>query len=205
MRVIRAAAFVMVLALLASAVEAQQPAPAASSLQDRFAAAMTLEQFVATDTARLHQWHANISRTRVAIDAKLGRPSGVQPQWHLLIVAENWCSDAVNTVPHIVAAGATSGRFDVRLLRKVDASDLLERHLLDGRAATPLVLILDAQYQERGAWIERPAPLREFIRKGEGRYCEDDLKQRVRMWYEADAGATTVREILNLIEAAGTK
>lgn len=145
-----AAAMALVLASLPSAAEAQQPAAPASSMRDRFAAAMTLEQFVATDTVRSDQWHANISRSSATADAYFGRARGLTSQWHLLIVADNWCSDAVNTIPYIAAVGTASGRFDVRLLKKADASDLLRAHLLDGRAATPLGLVLDEQYQKRG-------------------------------------------------------
>ena len=205
MRALRWGVGLLIVLAFSDAAEAQQPAAIASTMRDRFAAAMTMEEFVASDTVKSEQWRNNISRSRPAGRAPGGTAERRQTNWHLLIVAENWCSDAVNTIPYIVTAGEASGRFDVRLLRKADADDLLERHRLEGRAATPLVLLLDEDFRERGVWIERPAALREFIRKGEARFCEDDLKQRVRMWYEADAGASTVREILTLIEAAELK
>lgn len=205
MRALRLGVGLLIVLAISHTAEAQQPATIGRTMRDRFIAAMTMEEFVASDTARSEQWHNNISRSRLAGGARSGSSERLQTNWHLLIVAENWCSDAVNTIPYIVAAGATSGRFDVRLLRKADAADILETHQLEGRAATPLVLLLDEGFRERGVWIERPVALREFIRKGEARFCEEDLKQRVRVWYEADAGASTVHEILTLIEAADLK
>ena len=81
---------------------------------------------------------------------------------------------------------------------------IMESHRTpDGRAATPTVLLLDASFQERGCFIERPGLLRQLMsdqreKSGEGGLFEGKMK-----WYDDDKGAHTVEEMVAILEAAG--
>ena len=72
----------------------------------------------------------------------------------------------------------------------------------DGRAATPTVVLLDELYQEAGCWIERPAPIQSWYIEKRTTMPIEEVYEGIVSWYEEDAGRTTLREIVALLEAA---
>ena len=187
-----------------AAVPAQRPpaSTVAPTVAQRYAAAVTYADFVRADTARHVEWTRNYEQAATTIAGVAPRVRALRGRWRLLVVAESWCNDALNSVPYLARLAESNPAIEIRLLRKSEAPELLATHPFDGREATPLVLLLDDQLIERGAWIERPGPLRELIKSKEGRVCEDTLKEAVLEWRRADAGRTVVDEVLTMIERA---
>lgn len=177
------------------------PVPAATAAQ-RFAEAVSFDQFVQGDTTRRAEWLSTFQQAGTPVDEVSPRLRGLTGRWRLLIIAESWCNDAVNSVPYLARLAAAHPAIELRLLRKADAPELLDAHRLDGRTATPLVLLYDSAFAEHGVWIERPEPLRRLIRSKEGRVCEDTLNAAVRAWRAADGGRTVLAEVVGLIERA---
>lgn len=197
------AAMLVLISTVASAQETLPVAAAASpvpSPAERFASAVTFQQFVQSDTTRQQEWMRNYEQAARSVATVAPRVRAVKGRWHILVVAESWCNDAVNSVPYLARLAAENPAIELRILRKADAGELPATHLLDGRDATPLVLLYDEHFVERGAWIERPAPLRQLIASKEGRVCEDTLKETVRAWRAADDGRTVLEEVLTLLE-----
>ena len=178
------------------------PRPDAATYRQLWSSAIPYDAFVAGDTARRAQWIANHDAAPASMAPLVLRAKAIGGRWHLVVVAESWCSDAVNSVPFLAALAAADPALDVRLLRTADAKRLLRSHLLDGRDATPLVILLDSTFAERGSWIEQPAPLRALVRQLEPAMPHDSVRARVRAWYAADSGRTSVSEVLALIDQA---
>lgn len=203
----RSALWSALLVARASAAAAQTAAPAqqaaAVTAAQRFRAALTYDQFAA-DTARHDEWARNLEHAGVSVNLLADRVRALPGRWHLLVVAESWCRDAVNSIPYLARLAAEFPAIDLRIMRTADAQDLLAAHLLDGRPATPLVLVYDEQFVERGAWIERPAELRALIKSKEGRTCEDALREDVARWRAADDGRSVLAEVVALMERVPT-
>ena len=75
----------------------------------------------------------------------------------------------------------------------------------DGRAATPTPLLLDDRFQDRGCWVERPAQLQHwFVQRGDSLLEHDAYGFGVEKqgWYDRDHGASTLAEVLMVIESA---
>ena len=71
----------------------------------------------------------------------------------------------------------------------------------DDRGATPTVVILDENFGVVGVWVERPLPLQDWWISNPN--ISDRTKaQRKQSWYDWDTGAHTIREIVELLEAA---
>ena len=78
--------------------------------------------------------------------------------------------------------------------------DVREHLTADGRLATPNVVILDEQSRLIGAWVERPSELQKwYIDKGTA-LPTDERYAYVSRWYTEDAGKTTVREVMAILE-----
>lgn len=165
----------------------------------RYGDALTYAEFAATDTARQALWEE--VEARAATDTTDLTPVAAgQVRWRLLVVAERSCTDAANTVPYLAAAADRSPFIELRLLRKADAPDLLAAHPLGDRQATPLVLVYDADFELRGAWIEQPEPLRAMVLALEDSVGRDSVRARVRTWYRDDAGRSALGEVLGIME-----
>ena len=65
------------------------------------------------------------------------------------------------------------------------------------------MILLDANYQERGCFIERPAELRDWILGSKGNKADKEIFDHKMSWYDEDKGTKTVSEIAEMIEAAG--
>lgn len=175
------------------------PTPAPAAFAQRFAAALTFEKFVASDTARRDEWHRNHLAAAAAVQAFATSYGAIPGRWRLLIVAEPSCGDAVNSVPYLARLAEARPTIEMRLLRKADAPDLLAAHQLDGQSVTPLVLVLDSAWTLRGTWIERPAPLRQLIKSKQGRTCADALDVEVAAWRRKDGGRSVLAEVVQLM------
>jgi hypothetical protein len=122
----------------------------------------------------------------------------------LLILAEDWCGDASNTVPVLArVAEATPGMPEARILKRDEHPDLMDRYLTNGSRSIPIAIVLGPAGGEVARWGPRPRELQEHVlrEKREGRLARDDIYRETRRWYARDRGETTVRELLAAIEA----
>lgn len=117
----------------------------------------------------------------------------------ILVVAEDWCPDSAYSVPYVVRLAALA-HIPVRIVDRATGEPLMRAHRTpDGRTATPTVVLL-RQGVDVGAWVERPAELQDLFRSiGESPENARRFGQRGD-WYEADRGATVLKEIVALVE-----
>ena len=157
----------------------------------------TFADFVSKATARKAQWEGNYA-LNVAPDALVTRATAAGSGWKLLVVTVPVCSDSVNIVPYMASFLDKVPSIEMRLINPTAGKAVMEAHRTpDGRAATPTVILLDAEFNERGCWIERPSTLIEMMKNGtnfEGKMA----------WYDKDRGASSLEEIVQMIEAAAS-
>lgn len=179
---------------------AQNPASCApTELTLAFARAMPYKTFLATDTTGRAFWAAVDQRATAAVATVMRETPPPAGAWRLLVVAENSCNDALASLPYLARLVDQMPGSELRVLRKADAQPLLDAHRFHGREATPLVLVLDSDLRERGAWIERASHIQEFVTGNEGRMNEDSLWARVRVMRRDDNGRTPMREVMALM------
>ncbi len=171
------------------------------TMRDRFAAAPTFAEMLSSATKNAELWAAVARRAKVPEDL-LARVSAVGGEWHLLVLSEDWCGDAVNTVPVLAKLAELAPTLDLRVLPRDENLDLMDAHLSGTSRAIPVVMLLDERYEEQGWWGSRPAPLQAWV-TGPGAAMEKEARYRdVRAWYARDAGRTTLEEIVTLLERA---
>lgn len=117
----------------------------------------------------------------------------------LLVIAEDWCGDASNTVPILARLGDTAHCLEMRVTRRDDNPEVMERYLTDGTRSIPIVIALDADFNELGHWGPRPRELQEWVREHKATVSSAERYKRLRRWYARDRGETTLREVLALL------
>jgi Thioredoxin len=173
------------------------PAPALS--RERFEAGLTFADFLAAARANVDLWRAIYARAHVSDDAIARVVASARP-WHLLVLAEDWCGDAVNTVPVMARLAEHAPNLDLRILPRDANLDLMDAHLTAGARSIPIAILLDADYQERGAWGPRPSALQTWVVTVGRTLDKHERYREVRRWYAHDHGVSTIEEIVALMK-----
>ncbi len=162
---------------------------------------ITFADFLEKARARRDEWRAHYNDATVS-PALITRMRALPDRRHLLVVAEDWCSDSVNTVPYIARLidGAPE-RLDMRVVNREAGKAVMEAHKTpDGRTATPTIVVLRESWQVIGAWTERPSATQAWFLEKQKTTMQKPLHDELLAWYEKDAGKTTIQEIADLVE-----
>lgn len=157
-------------------------------------------------------WRSLARRAQVSDDA-VGEASSLGGAWKLLVLSEDWCGDAVSTLPYIARLAELAPNIELRVLARDDHMDIMREHRTPrpaggGRAegwsyTIPVVVILDGKFEERGWWGPRPAELqRWFWTEGQAVVTKQERGRFMRAWYARDRGSTAIEELLRLLRSA---
>jgi len=200
------------LTLAAAVTFAPAPAPDArcveavgvldDAVREMYQGGQTFDAFLDAASRRRDLWLSTYARSEVPEDL-LARARAVTGVWRLLVVAVDACSDSVGTIPFTARLVGQVDGLDMRIVDSSVGRSVMDAHpTTDGRSATPTLVLLDADWNEAGCFIERPLPLQDWIGENQGRLSRDALFQGKMAWYEDDAGRSTVRQIVEMMEAA---
>jgi nicotinamidase-related amidase len=117
----------------------------------------------------------------------------------LLVLAEDWCGDASNTVPYVAKLGEQARCLEMRVLRRDEHAEVMDRYLTGTSRAIPIVIVLDEDWHEIGHWGSRPRELQAWVMEARRTTPKEQLYPQIRRWYARDKGETTLREILALL------
>lgn len=173
-----------------------------STLAALYASGQDYRTFLAEAKARREMWVRNTEQAVIPADV-LATARSLMGKWRILVVAVDGCSDSVNTIPYIAKLVELVPSLEMRVVLPGPGAPVMESHrTIDGRAATPTLVVLDAAGNDVGCLVERPFALQKLIQtaRTEGT-LESFQKQK---WYDADAGASVVRDMVTVLQAAAT-
>ncbi len=115
----------------------------------------------------------------------------------LLVLAEDWCVDTSSTLPVLARWVEATPGLSLRILRRDDHPELMDRYLSDGRRSIPVVLVLDRDFNVLRHWGPYSAPLSEWVREHKPpALVKEEFVKGKRTWYARDRGETTLREVM---------
>lgn len=181
------------------------PVAADSTHQALFARGIPFAEFYAKAEKRRDLWERNWGWAAPP-DALVARAKATGVSWKFLAVAVDACSDSVSTIPYLAKLVSMLPGVELRIIGSDIGRAIMDAHKTpDGRGATPTVLLLDASYAERGAFIERPSELQTWILAQKGTLSDDAIVTRKMQWYTDDRGLKTLEEIVVMMERAAAK
>ena len=171
------------------------------ALRDRFRGATTFEALLGSVQKNVELWTAMWRHARVD-EEYVRRVSALPGRWHLLALSEDWCGDAVNTVPVVARLAERCPNVELRVLARDENPDIMDAHLTGTSRSIPVIIVLDDAYEERGWWGPRPTVLQHWV-SGQGQLLEKSARYReARTWYARDRGRTTLEEVVSIMERA---
>lgn len=169
--------------------------------RERFESADTFKDYLTGVEKNRQLWHDVYERARVSDEIVL-QARELPADTYLLALSEDWCGDAVNTLP-VIARFADQLGWDFRVLGRDSNLDLMDAHLTNGRSRSiPVVMAYDKGFQEIGWWGPRPEEIQTWL-VTEGLAIPSRERYRViRRWYAKDRGQTTLQELLEVLLSA---
>lgn len=165
------------------------------------AGGLTFADFLERARARREEWRQRYSEAAVPAEL-VSRMRALPGRRLILVVAEDWCSDSVRTVPYIARlVDAAPARLSLRLVNSTDGRAVMEANRTpDGRAATPTVVVMAEDGRAIGAWVERPSTAQRWFLEQQKTTLQQPLHEQLLAWYDEDAGRTTMAEIAAILE-----
>ena len=169
------------------------------SLRDRFAGAEPFDAFIARAEQYPDLWREMRKRARAPEDL-VERAQRLPAPRHLLVLLEDWCGDAINTIPSVAALVDRAPQLALRVLARDANPDLMDARLTNGTCSIPVVIVLDERFTEVGWWGPRPAELQRWATSPDARAMGSGERYReIRRWYARDRGRSTLVELLDLL------
>jgi selT/selW/selH-like putative selenoprotein len=130
--------------------------------KERFTQGMTYEAYKAQMTRNRERFDAAEAAVVFAPE-DLAYFAGLPQPLNVLILAEDWCGDVIANLPVLGRLAEESGKLNLRIFLRDQNLDIMDRYLKDGQfRAIPVFVFFDADFNEIGHWIERPASVSEL-------------------------------------------
>ena len=172
--------------------------------RERYQAAATFPEFLATAEKNQELWHGIYQRASVPPDL-VQQAMELGQNYHLLALSEDWCGDAVNLLPVVARFAEAVPNVQLRVLGRDANPDLMDAHLTGTSRSIPVVIIYDQDFNEIGWWGPRPTELQKWVKEVGLTMEKDERYRHIRAWYARDKGRTTVQEIVGLMEGVSAE
>ncbi len=113
----------------------------------------------------------------------------------LLVIAADWCGDAVNVIPALHNWAVATG-VELRIIERDLWPYVMDRYLTGEARAIPIVISLDKDGHEIGHWGPRPSEIQAWDIAHRRTMEKAERYKEVRRWYARDRGASTIREVV---------
>lgn len=135
---------------------------------------------------------------RLARIPQWARTAGEERRRNLIVLVEDWCGDASNTIPVLARWADETEGAELRILRRDENPEVMDEYLTNGARSIPIVIVLDQEMKELGHWGPRPKELQQWVMENRSILPKAELYPQVRRWYARDKGETTLREVLSI-------
>ncbi len=124
--------------------------------------------------------------------------------YQFLVLSEAWCGDASQNVPVIAAIADQLPKVDLKIILRDEHPELMNHFLTNGGKSIPKLIVIDPATQEvLTSWGPRPQVAQEMVMemKKAPNFDHHEMAKEVFKWYAKDKGASTVQEIIGMLQA----
>lgn len=164
----------------------------------RFLTGQTFDEFVASAVKYEELWTLGARRATVPADVA-ERFATLTTPVRFVALNEDWCLDAVGTVPYLAKLVEQNPMLEFRSFGRDANPDLMDSHLFNGTRSIPAIIAYDADWTELGWWGPRPTELQNWVMTVGVLLPKPEKYHYTRQWYARDHGATPLREIADMV------
>jgi len=164
--------------------------------------ALTFAQAVEASAPEHKGLWAAMHRTARIPEALVAETTALGRRFRLLVISEDWCGDAVNTVPVLARWAESAPNLELRIVRRDENPALMDAYLTGTSRSIPVVVVLTGEMEEVGHWGPRPSELQAWVVERKRGGAGKEIYPEIRKWYAKDKGESTLREILAVMALA---
>ncbi len=165
----------------------------------RFDSGFRWEDYMQHSEKNLERFHENYERTTVHPgDAEF--LAAIPTPLKVLVLAEDWCGDVVQSLPPIVRMFEKAPSVTYRIFRRDENLDIMDRYLTAGSRAIPYLVFMDEGLNELARWGPRPDACQAIMRDNKGNIPMEDVYARIRSWYRQHGNGPLMAELRSVLE-----
>jgi len=176
------------------------------NLKEHFEKALTYDDYVSLlgDNLALHRRHYG----KFEISAEEGETiKGFKPV-NIIVLTEPWCGDSLAIFPVVRKIAEANGNWDMKVLRRDENPDLMDRFLTRGARAVPIFLFLSTDSSLLFRWGPRPKAAQDIFELyreefKQGKIEKSDVIKKIRNFYARDRGQAILAELLGIFKEHG--
>ena len=111
---------------------------------EAYESGVSFRRFLEEVRATPELWRAIARRTTVGGEY-LDRVRRSGGPWRLLVLADDWCGDAVNSLPVIARLVEAHPEAELRIVPRDAFPEIRDRHLTNGARSIPIAILLDGE------------------------------------------------------------
>ncbi len=176
------------------------------NLKEYFEKALTYDAYVSLleDNLALHRRHYG----KFEITGEDGERIKAMKPVNIIVLTEPWCGDSLAIFPVVRKIAETNGRWEVKVLRRDENPDLMDRFLTRGGRAVPIFLFLSADFSLLFRWGPRPKAAQDIFEQyrdafKQGKMEKSEVIKKIRNFYARDRGRAILAELLGIFEESG--
>lgn len=163
----------------------------------------SLSNYTVLNNRRMKRWDKTLQFTP---DQEAQVKAFTKPlKW--LVITESWCGDAAPTLPVMYKIASLASQIAFKIVLRDDHPQLMDAFLTNGNQSIPKLIIQDAQTDNLiTSWGPRPSTATQMVNnyKQEHGALSPEFKESLQVWYNTDKGQTTVKDLLDLLQAIET-
>ena len=165
----------------------------------RYCEGETFAEFIARPSKNHDLWVGITHHVTIPLEMS-ARVEALGGHWHLLVLSEDWCGDAVNIVPVVSKLADSVSNMDLRILARDENLDIMDSHLTGTSRSIPILILLNKKFEECGWWGPRPKALQAWVKEKGMLLPKDERYKEIRTFYARDRGLTTMEETVAMLE-----
>jgi hypothetical protein len=169
---------------------------------DVWSRALSYKEFADASEEHCKLWEGMYAIARVPAWAHEAVPADAGVR--LLAITEDWCGDGPSTLAIVAKLADRHPGLELRLIRRDENPEVMDRYLTNGSRSIPIVVALDRDFQELGHWGPRPSVLQAWVAANKATMPKSELYPEIRKWYARDRGESTLKEVLAMAVPAIT-
>lgn len=143
-----------------------------------------------------------IQKTYHVSEETLSKLSTKNHQMIWLVITEGWCGDAAQNIPILNKLAEAIEGIDLQLILRDEHLDLMDQFLTEGSRSIPKLIAVDKNSRDvLFTWGPRPAVAQQMMvdQKHNPTLSSEEFKKSLHLWYARDKGASTEKELVDLI------
>jgi hypothetical protein len=168
--------------------------------KERFQQGMTWDEYMGSIQKNQDLFKAKYEEVEIP-EAEKTFFQGLQQDFYVLAIGEDWCPDVYNNLPVMARIAALNPKIQLRIFPRDQHHDLMHRFLFRGQSQSiPAFGFFDANFQEFARHTGgRPKLLWDWI----DQLGRDEARPKLREHYASNRGREMLRELHEIFRKAG--